>query len=221
MQRDREHDDVEREETIGEGDKAAARQCLHEPRERHIHHQHADERAGEQPRQIVDAACETNLVADWAHDVVGRQHREDVEPAPRQRRQFLAAHIDDPAEQPVPGLAGAGPPFAIAQGCAECYLSVEAICRISSGVCTPASGVRGTRYFPIARPPTTAGSKPISLMSRSATATAFLSSPAIGTPTGVPSRCASCASWPAPIALKARTILAPGSHLAVTTPAPP
>src|SRR5437660_1650905 len=58
-----------------------------------------------------------------------------------------------------------------------------AIFRISSGVCSSASGVPGTRYLPMERPPTRTGSNPMPRMIPSARAMAFGSSPAIGTPT--------------------------------------
>src|ERR1700730_4287852 len=64
------------------------------------------------------------------------------------------------------------------------------ICRISAAVCSPLSGVPGTRYLPIASPPMATGSKPISRMSLEVTSIACWSSPAIGTPTSSPCRCA-------------------------------
>src|ERR1700733_14221819 len=73
------------------------------------------------------------------------------------------------------------------------HFRVVTICRISVGECSPPSGVPGTRYLPIDSPPTGTGSKPISLISRVASAMAFGSSPAIGTPTGSPRPCAAAA----------------------------
>src|SRR5205814_6046491 len=75
--------------------------CLDQPGEWQIEHHHADQRAGEQPWQIVDPAGDAHLVADRPHDVIGRQHREDVEPAPEEDRDLLGPDIDDPAQQPV------------------------------------------------------------------------------------------------------------------------
>ncbi len=52
---------------------------------------------------------------------------------------------------PVKGLAaGARAP--------QAGFSVAAILRISSGLCSPASGVPGMRYWPMTRPPTSTGS---------------------------------------------------------------
>ncbi|SDR59670.1 hypothetical protein SAMN05519103_06493 [Rhizobiales bacterium GAS113] len=65
----------------------------------------------------------------------------------------------------------------------------------------------------IANPPTSTGSKPISLISVVAGEIAFWSSPAIDTPSGSPARCAAWASPPEPIALKPRTRRAPGHQL--------
>jgi 8-hydroxy-5-deazaflavin:NADPH oxidoreductase len=69
------------------------------------------------------------------------------------------------------------------------------ICRISAAVCSPPSGVPGTRYLPIASPPMTTGSKPICRMRVDAISIACGSSPAIGTPTSSPCRCASAGSF--------------------------
>ena len=52
------------------------------------------------------------------------------------------------------------------------HCSPAAIFRISSGVCSSASGVPGSRYLPLARPPTSTGSKPIVRMMPSARAMA-------------------------------------------------
>src|SRR5215831_17244156 len=52
------------------------------------------------------------------------------------------------------------------------HCSPAAILRISSGVCSSASGVPGSRYLPLARPPTSTGSKPIVRMMPSARAMA-------------------------------------------------
>jgi len=41
---------------------------------------------------------------------------------------------------------------------ASAYFRVAAICRICSGVCSPASGVPGIRYLPMASGPITTGS---------------------------------------------------------------
>ena len=57
--------------------------------------------AGEQPLQIVDAARDPHLIADRPHDVIRREHREDVEPRPAERRDFGRPHIDHAAQHPI------------------------------------------------------------------------------------------------------------------------
>ena len=52
----REQDDVEGEKPVGQRNEAPARQGLDEIGEGQVQHHHADERAGEQPLQIVDPA---------------------------------------------------------------------------------------------------------------------------------------------------------------------
>src|SRR5262249_57863261 len=152
------------------------------------------------------AAGTSRLIADRPHDVVGGQHREDVEPAPEQHRHLLRPHIDHPAQQPVgdagrgccaacrisgylahfftptsssPGLTRGSTrlfPWMAGSSPGQPYFSVEAIWRISSGVCTPASGGPTLRYLPMASPPPSPGPKPIPLISFSATAAPVLSS---------------------------------------------
>ena len=98
------------------------------------------------------------------------------------------------------------------------HFRVVTICRISVGECSPPSGVPGTRYLPIDSPPTGTGSKPISLISRVASATArpLAGGRRSAPPSGSPGRCASSASRAKLIALISRRArCAPGSSLAV------
>ena len=106
MQGHGEQQDVGREEAVGERDEAAARQLLHEIGEGEIDEHHAGERAEEQPGQIFHAARDPHLIADRAHDVIGGQHRENVEPAPGNGAHFLGPHRDEPLQQPVSGARG-------------------------------------------------------------------------------------------------------------------
>src|SRR5260370_37628449 len=77
-----------------------------------LHTVNAEQGPGEQPWQVVHTAGDAHLVADRPHDVIGRQHREDVEPAPEEGCDLLGPDIDDPAQQPVedaaPARRGAG-----------------------------------------------------------------------------------------------------------------
>ena len=98
MQRNREQQDVGGEEPVSDGDETRARQRLHEISIGDVEQQHANQRAGEEPLQIVDAAGDPHLIADRTHDVIGRQDREDVEPGPAQYGCFAG-----------PGLVPAGP----------------------------------------------------------------------------------------------------------------
>ena len=92
------------------------------------------------------------------------------------------------ARQPAPPLSSrcrqsAGPPLA------RPILSLSprfAMRRSSAGVCSPATGVPGTRYLPLARFPTSTGSNPASRINRLARSIALASSPAMGTPTRSP-----------------------------------
>ena len=86
------------EEAVGQRNELPARQQLHQRRERHVQHQHDDQRAGEQPGQIVHAAGDAHLVADRPQDVVGREHREDVEPAPAERGKLGRPDVDQPVQ---------------------------------------------------------------------------------------------------------------------------
>ena len=106
MQRRAERQDGHGKEPVGQRNELPARQHLHQRRKRHVQHQHDDQRAGEQPWQIVHAARDAHLVADRPQDVVGREHRADVEPAPAERRQLGRRHVDEPAQKPRERTAG-------------------------------------------------------------------------------------------------------------------
>src|SRR5690606_3421115 len=59
------------------------------------------ERAGEQPREVLDAAGHTHLVADGSDDVVGGQDGEEVQPRPSERGNFRRAHVHEELKRSV------------------------------------------------------------------------------------------------------------------------
>src|SRR6478736_8427652 len=93
VQRRAEHQDGGSEETVGKRDELLARQKLHECRKRHVQDQHGDQRAREQPWQIIHPTGHTHLVADGTQDVVRGKDRENVEPTPAERRSLGWCHI--------------------------------------------------------------------------------------------------------------------------------
>ncbi len=100
-----EHQDVDGEEMIGDRNEPAAWQSRDEPGERQVQQQHAHQRGGEQPLQIIDAAGDAHLIADRPDDVIRRQDRENVEPAPADDGDFRRPDIDRPSQQPIESTA--------------------------------------------------------------------------------------------------------------------
>ncbi len=107
VQRDREQQDVGGKEPISERDEPCARQRFNEKGVWNIEHQHANQRAGEKPLQIADAAGDPHLIADGAHDVIRGKNREYVEPGPAQYACFAGPDLRQPGEEGVEKAAGA------------------------------------------------------------------------------------------------------------------
>src|SRR5262249_49128203 len=91
--------DIGGEEMVGDRNEAAAWQLLDEIGKRNVEQQHPGQCAEEQPLQIIDAARDPRLVRDRAHDVIGRQDREDIKPAPSDDLRLLWFDFYETAEQ--------------------------------------------------------------------------------------------------------------------------
>src|SRR5215475_1043809 len=106
VQRRAERQDGESEETVGQRNELLARQKLHECGKRHVQDQHGDQRAREQPWQIIHPAGHAHLVADGTQDVVRGKDRENVEPAPAERRKLGWCHIYQAAKEAMKLVVG-------------------------------------------------------------------------------------------------------------------
>ena len=110
------------------------------------------------------------VIADRAHDVIGGQHRENVEPAPGDGAHLLGPHGDEALQQLRGGAEGAGarrwPDHGGRTGRAP-RRSSELRGDLADLVRRVLAAERGPRrqIFPIGSPPTSTGSKPISLIS--------------------------------------------------------
>ncbi len=66
--------------SVADRDEFHSRQARHQRGKRRIDREHADERSGEQPLEIFDAAGDAHLVADGTENVIGKKYGEDKQP---------------------------------------------------------------------------------------------------------------------------------------------
>ena len=101
MQNRDEKQQIGAEEAVRECDEADARQLGHQRREGWVHRDHAEQRAGEKPLEIIHAAGNAHLIANGTKNIIGRKYGEDIEPRPTERPQLRRAHVDHSFQQPV------------------------------------------------------------------------------------------------------------------------
>ena len=92
-------DQVRDEKAVGDRKKFPARHLCHDGGEGGVGEQGDDERAGEEPRQILHPAGRGDVVPDRPDDVVAAEDDEIKEPGEAERADLVRPDVDRPTEE--------------------------------------------------------------------------------------------------------------------------
>jgi hypothetical protein len=82
VQKARKDEQIGKEKPVTYGDEFRPRQARHQRSKRRIDREHAKQRAGEKPRQILHSTGDAHLIADRTQNVIGEKYGKYVKPSP-------------------------------------------------------------------------------------------------------------------------------------------